>query len=737
MDKPKKQTIAYLSTFPPRECGIATFCRDLISALSKTYSSVMDARVVAINPDPSSGFNYPKEVIFQINRDSQNDYLKAAELINKSPAISLAVIQHEFGIFGGLLGDYLLKFLEELKKPSVIIFHTILPNPENGRKNIVRMLADKSSQIVVMTDLSRQILLNEYGIPENKVTIIPHGIHPVIYSQSKNAKRKLRLPLSPILSTFGLLSRGKGVEYVLEALPGVIKKYPRLLYLVVGKTHPQIIQEEGESYRQFLEKKVRDLNLSGNVKFINQYLNLPALLDYLQATDIYIATSLDPDHAVSGTFSYAAGVGRPIVATAFAQARSELAADTGILVDFKNPAAYAGAITGLLDQPEQMEQMGKNNYFRTRRLIWPNISIAYAKLFSRFIPALSGSQIHLPAIKLDHLAKLTDNFGIFQFAELDTPNPTFGYTLDDNARALLAVLLCRAKTKLFLPLKLAKIYLNFIEYCFLPNGHFQNYFNQDRRPNTTANEKDNLEETNARALLALARTIYSKFLPKELREKARLLYEKRADAGIAFTSPRAMAVYIEALYVRNKSGQSAEEMGQIHFYCEKLLLQLKENSSGDWQWFEAYLTYSNSILSKALLLGFKASGRTEYFNAGKNSLDFLIKHTFLNGIYTPIGQKGWYQQSGQRAFFDQQPEDAATMVQTLRLMYAVSKQEIYKKLMNKAFNWFLGENVLGQFVYDAATGGCYDGLGETYINLNQGAESTILYLLARLTLETS
>ncbi len=736
MHKPSRQSIVYLTTFPPRECGIATFCYDLISALSKTYSSVLNAKIIAINPEPEPKFKYSKKVIFQISQNSESDYQSAAELVNNSPAISLAVIQHEFGIFGGNYGSFLLTFLTELKKPSVIIFHTILPNPDEARKNIVKAISEKTSQIVVMTGLSKQILHNEYQIPENKITVIPHGIHPVIYAGSKIAKQELKLSRYPVISTFGLLGRGKGLEYILDALPEVIEKYPNLLYLIIGKTHPSVKKDEDESYRKFLVNKVRNLKLNGNVKFVNQYLKLPALLNYLLATDIYIASSLDSNQAVSGTFSYATGAGRPIISTAFAQARAELEPDMGILVDFKNPKAYINALLDLLDHPDKLEQMGKNSYFKTRKIIWPNIAIAYAKLYAQFVPALDDSRIHLPPIKLDHLAKLTDDFGIFQFAELDTPNPVFGYTLDDNARALLVTVIHYGKTKLPLALKLAKIYLNFFEKTFLPNNRFQNYFNSDYSPNNKANQLDDLEETNARAIYALVKTMLTEALPQEMRDKAKSLFEKRTGTEVIFTYPRAMSIYIEALYCLSKSGQGTNVAEQLNFYCEKLLKLYKENSSPDWQWFEKDLTYSNSILCKALLLGFAITKNKEYFQAGKNSLDFLIHHTFVKSVYMPIGQNGWYKQSGERAFFDQQPEDAAAMVRALQLMHYLTRKEYYKKLMHKAFNWFLGENVLGQFVYDATSGGCYDGLGEQNINLNQGAESTILYLLARLSLES-
>lgn len=736
MHKPPRQSIAYLTTFPPRECGIANFCFDLISALDKSYSRVLDAKIIAINPEPEQKFKYSKKVIFQINQNSISDYRLAAKLINASPDISLVVIQHEFGIFGGNYGSFLLDFLEELKKPSIIIFHTILPGPKPLRLETVKNLAAKTSQIVVMTNLSKQILREQYQIPEEKITIIPHGIHPVVFTSGENAKHKLKIIQSPVISTFGLISRGKGLEYILDALPAVIKKYPNLLYLIIGKTHPSVVKEEGESYRKLLENKVQSLRLTNNVKFINQYLKLPTLLNYLLATDIYIASSLDSNQAVSGTFSYAAGAGRPIIATAFAQARAELEPGMGILVDFKNPGAYADAILNLLDNPEKLRQMGKNCYFKTRKIIWPNIAIAYAKLFAQFLPALDDSQIHLPSIKLDHLAKLTDDFGIFQFAELDTPNPVFGYTLDDNARALLVAIAYFEKTKAAQALKLTKIYLNFFEHTFLPNNHFQNYFNRDRLPNDEANQLDNLEETNARALNALVQTMLSEFLPREMRNKAKSLYKKRISAGTDFTYPRSMAIYLEALYSLSKSPDNADILKEVDFYCKKLLALFKKNSSGDWQWFEKNLTYSNSALSKALLLGFAVTKNPEYFQVGKTSLDFLIRHTFIKNVYMPIGQNGWYKQSGERAFFDQQPEDVAAMVRALQFMYFLTKDDYYKKLMHKAFNWFLGENILGQFVYDATSGGCYDGLGEKNINLNQGAESTILYLLARLSLDS-
>lgn len=730
--------IVYVSTFPPRECGIATFTQDLTSSIDRLYAPTIDSKIVAMNIQTISKYYYPRKVIFQIDQSHPKDYLQTANKINKTKRIKLVNIQHEFGIFGGDHGSYLIKFLEECKKPAVITFHTVLPSPNKELRDTVQTLAKLSKAVIVMTNRSKDILVEEYGLEEERIHVIPHGIHPVIYRSSEKAKSGLGLSKKTVLSTFGLLSKDKGIEYVLDALPEVIKEFPDLYYLIIGATHPVVRKEEGETYRNFLMQKVYDLGLTNHVRFYDKYLEINNLLEFLQATDVYISTSLNPNQAVSGTLSYALGTGRPIISTAFAQAKEHINNDVGILVDFRNPEAYKNAVLNLLRDPNRRVQMSKNAYFQTRQMTWPNIALSYMRNFSRYVPELQEEKKNLPEIKLSHLVRMTDNFGIIQFADVTTPDLASGYTIDDNSRALSFVASYYQKHRKPIALKLLKTYLQFIEHAIKPDGTFENYILYDRTIDMKSHREENLDDANARTLCALMQISTQSQIPKRFKEKSRRLFENNLNRD--FTSPRAAAFFARGLYyllssgkINNKNGTDIQSIMKRH--CDRLIDLYENRPSPEWEWFENYLTYCNSILPEALLLGYKVLGDKKYLRVGKKTLDFLIKQTFHNEIYMPIGQKGWYTRNSNRVYFDQQPEDVSSMVQTLKIMHTISKNSEYKRLMCKTFYWFLGDNILGQFVYDTQTGGCYDGIGEKYVNINQGAESTISYLLARLAVE--
>ena len=740
--------IVYLSTFPPRECGIATFTADLTHALDTLLESVIESKIAAVNADEVSRYHYPKNVIFQIDQTCEQDYIKTAEKINEMDDVKLVNIQHEFGIFGGNFGSHVISFLNTLKKPSVVSFHSVLPLPNSQLREVVCSIAEKATSLVAMTNTSKDILIRDYGIKEEKISMIPHGIHPVTYS---------RPGLKPNTSwgfvnkrinllTFGFLNKGKGLEYVIEALPKVIDKYPDFVYRILGVTHPNILKKEGETYRKFLIHKVRELKLSSHVNFYNKYFSLDKLLQFLKATDIYISTCLDPNQAVSGTLSYALGSGRPVISTPFAQAKEFVTRETGLLVEFKDSDSYAEAIIKLLKDPIWREQLGRSAYFRTRNMIWENVALEYLKLFSKYSADIAEVSEYkkLPRINLTHLFRMTDYFGMIQFAKLSFPDISSGYTLDDNARALIVACLCyqkfseehklfyRSKQKREL-LKRIEIYLRFIEFVLSDEGVFHNYVTSDRSIDFELNKKENLEDANGRALWALAVVFTTDSLPDDIKSKAHVLLSRRIKKYEIFESPRAIAFCVKGLSAILKktkeiAGKNLEKMLSAH--CDKLVSLYREVSSEDWQWFEEYLTYSNGILPEALILGYEYTKNAEYMDLGVKTLSFLVSHTFMSGIYTPIGQDGWHRKTGIRRYFDQQPEDVLAMTRALATAYSLTREDSYRKLMHEAFNWFLGDNSLKQVVYDRTTGGCYDGVGDRNINLNQGAESTISYLLA-------
>ena len=730
-----KSWIVYLSTFPPRRCGIATFTADLTNAIDQMFKSSLESKIVAMNLTEISYLPYSDKVIFQVSQPSEKDYVNAATKLNQIDAVKLVNIQHEFGIFGGEYGSYLLLFLKKLQKPVVTTFHTVLPAPDEKMRHTVQTIMKYSKGIIVMTYSSKEILKGDYGLDPNRIQVIPHGIHHVSYKTSEHAKSILGISGKLILSTFGLLSPGKGIEYAIEALPPVVEKFPNARFLIAGVTHPVILEQMGENYRNFLTKKIYELKLTDYVSFYNTYFNQNDLFRFLEATDVYLSPSLNPNQTVSGTLSYALGSGRPVISTAFAQAKEDITSEVGILIDFKNPQAFAGAIIKLLGNNRLRLQMGKNAYFRTRHMTWQNVALSYLKYFSQFAPELTLEHRKLPPIKLTHLAKLTDNFGIIQFAKLTEPDLSSGYTLDDNARALIVATLHYKKFRIPFSLKLASIYLNFIYRTAKPNGYFNNFVNPNHTIDEQKNRQENPEDANSRALYALAQVSTTHQIPKHMRYQARSLFEQSFRKNVAFSSPRAIAFYIKALYYLLLKWKEPKILATLRYHCEQLIALYEKSHSPDWEWFEHYLTYSNAILSEALLLGYKITGERRYLEVAEKTLNFLIKHTFKNSEYRPIGQSGWFPKGGTRQYFDQQPEDVAATVEALNVMFQITKKKRYEELANIAFNWFLGDNVLGQVVYDRISGGCYDGIGEKSINLNQGAESTISYLLAHFSLE--
>jgi len=730
-----KSWIVCLATFPPRQCGIATFTADLSNAIDQIFGPSVKSKIVAMNLTEISHFPYPDKVILQISQPRREDYVNAANKLNRLKEVKLVNIQHEFGIFGGEYGSHLILLLKKLQKPIVTTLHSVLPAPDEKMLNIVQAIMKYSKGIIVMTHSSREILKKDYGLDPDRIQVIPHGIHHVPYRTSEHAKSALGISRKLILSTFGFLGPGKGVEYAIEALPKVVEKFPKVRFLIAGVTHPAVLGQEGETYRNFLTEKIHQLGLSNYVSFYNTYFDVNKLLQFLEATDIYLSTSLNPNQAVSGTLSYALGSGRPVISTAFAQAQQDITNEVGILIDFKNPQAFTNAIIKLISNNELCLQMGKNAYFRTRHMTWENIAHSYMKYFSQFAPELILGQRKLPPIKLEHLAKLTDNFGIIQFAKLTEPDISSGYTLDDNARALIVAVLHYKKFRAHSALKLASIYLSFFYRVAKPDGYFDNYVDSSRTIDKQRNIQENSEDPSARALYALALVATTEQIPKRFKKQAHSLFEQSFQKNIAFSSPRAIAFYIKALNRLLSKWKEPKTLAVLRSCCEQLIILYEKSRSLDWEWFEPYLTYSNAILPEALLLGYKITREKRYLEVSRKTLDFLIKHTFKDSMYIPVGQSGWFLKGGIRQYFDQQPEDVAATVEVLNAMFQVTNEEHYKELANIAFNWFLGDNVLGQVVCDRTTGGCHDGVGKKFINLNQGAESTISYLFARLSFE--
>lgn len=729
--------MVYVSTFPPRECGIATFTQDLINSFDEMYNPREEAKIVALNPEKTSHYAYDKKkVIFQILQSDEQSYLKAAEYLNGLDQVTLVNIQHEFGIFGGTHGDYLLPFLRELKKPVVVTFHTVLPNPKKEMLETVFAINNHVRGIIVMTKISKDILVNEYGIDSEKITIISHGIHPAPFTDTKKAKREIGHSKHVTISTFGFLGKGKGIEYGIEAMAEVVKKFPQAAYLIIGATHPTVLKKEGEAYRNALIEKTHKLGLENNVFFYDKYLETSELLHFLEASDIYLALSQNPDQAVSGTLSYALGSGRPVVSTSFAQAREDVTPETGMLVGFKDPSEIAKELMVLIGDPDRRHEMGKSAYFRTRGRTWRNAVLAHMAEYIRIVPALGEVEKNIPRIRLTHIFELTDDFGMFQFARMTEPDPLSGYTADDNARALIAMVSYYEKSGKNRVLPLVQTYIRFLEYVeHGEGGFFHNYVDAEKNIQDDRYPEENLETTSSRVMFALAKTATSANLPESMKESASALFLRHISIGEKMTSPRSIAYFLKALVAWSAAYPSSDIEAYVERLAEKISAAFESNASPEWKWFEDILSYSNAAFPDALIDAYILLKKEKYLSIARQSLDFLVEHSFEGDVCVPVGQSGWLKKGGKKHRYDQQPEEVATLVFALKAMYRITGEEKYAKLRRNAFYWFLGNNTLRQVVYNQATGGCYDGLGETSINLNQGAESTVMYLLARLSFE--
>jgi len=732
----KNPSILYVASFPPRECGIATFTLDLTSSMDKEFNPEIKSRIMAINDNGTSYYNYPRKVGFQLYESKMEDYLNLAHEINRTREIKLVNIQHEYGLFGGDWGDYILPFLELLKKPVVVTFHTVLPEPDERLLKITQEIADKADAVVVMTKTMAGFLEEIYGVKKNKIFVIPHGIQNIAYPSKSKTKKALGLEGKLVLSSFGMINRDKGYEYAIAALPEVVKKNPKVIYLILGATHPNIRKQEGEIYRNKLKKLVEKLELQEYVKFYDKYMTLQEKVDYLKATDVYISPTLNPLQTSSGTVSDALSCACPVVATPNYYNKDVLDNGRGRFVRFRNSKDITKALNELLSDRKMRKEMQKNAYFYSRHMTWQNVAISYFKVFNRLAKIVPKDQGKLPPVSLSHIRNMTDGFGMIQFAQHTKPDIHSGYCLDDNARILLACSMRYKNKKRPDILKMMEKYCSFVKYSQKENGKFWNFISYKQ----TFIDDVESEDTFGRTIWVLGYLISQKHIPKHLKEEAKTIFNKAKNWITDLRSFRAISFAIIGLALMEKNETKKQIRDKIIILSDKLVAGYKKQqviSDGiDWRWFEDCLTYSNFKLSEAMFRSHAATGKEEYLEIARESIGFLAKISFENNDYfSPIGQDGWYFRGGKRAYFDQQPEDTSSAVEALAAAFEVSGEEKFKKLAKSAFLWFLGKNHLGQMVYDEATGGCFDGMGKFSLNFNQGAESTISYLLARLTIE--
>jgi glycosyltransferase involved in cell wall biosynthesis len=730
--------ILFITTYPPRECGIATYSQDLIKALNNKFKNSFKIKICPLESN-NEQHSYTDAIQYILNTDHSNAFINLADQINTNDDLQMVLIQHEFGLFKNNEAE-LRQFIKTLQKPIIIVFHTVLPRPNPSLEANVQKIAQEAHAIIVMTNAAAQLLVSHYGVAVDKITIIQHGTHLVTHSDKEELKIKYELQGKKVLSTFGLLSAGKSIETTLEALPEIVKKNKDVLFLIIGKTHPSVVKEEGEKYRLMLQAKIKELQLQEYVQFVNHFLPLPDLLEYLQLTDIYLFTSKDPNQAVSGTFSYAISCGCPIISTPIPHACEVLKHDVGIIIDFDNPKQLAEKTNTLLLDEQLRKNMGSNGLHRIAPTAWENAAIAHALLFEKIAEENFSLHYKLPKVNLAHIKKLTTPFGMIQFSTINQPDIDSGYTLDDNARAMVAMCQQYELTKDKAALKYIRIYFDFIKYCLQTDGYFLNYVDEEQHF-TPQNNTTNLEDSNGRAIWSLGYlNSIAAILPVELAKEAAATMQLALLKVLEIHSTRAMAFIIKGVYYYNTKRASEQNLYIIKKLADRLVQMYKHESEKKWNWFESYLTYGNSILPEAMLCAWLATEKLVYKKIAKTSFDFLLSKIFIANRIQVISNKGWLDKKNQWApspIGGEQPIDVAYTILALGKFAAIFKKKHYFQKMETAFNWFLGNNHLHQIIYNPCTGGCYDGLETDYINLNQGAESTVSYLMARLTVEKS
>jgi len=743
---PLPTRIAFVGNYLPRECGIATFTTDLCGALTHEYGK---GRLFAIPVnDPGQHYEYPDEVRIEVEQDEIASYERAADFLNFN-GNDLVCLQHEYGVYGGDAGSHILTLLRKLKMPIVTTLHTVLRDPDPQQRLVLEEIAGLSDRLVVMSELAANMLEHEYAVPSRKIDLIPHGVPELPFVDPNYYKDNFGIEGKFVLLTFGLLSPNKGIENVIRALPAILRDHPDVVYIVSGVTHPQIRRRDGEAYRDSLVALAAELGISEHLVLKNRFVSTEELMEHVGSADIYITPYRQEEQAVSGTLAIALGAGKAIVSTPYWHAKELLAEGRGMLVPFDDPDSISSTVNHLLENEAQRHAMRKRAYLFSRKTTWSNTARAYMASFQRARfernlrprPALLNAPIQyadaeLPELNISHLRTMTDDTGILQHAIFAVPNTREGYTTDDNARALIvANLLAESSDAVDIPgvSSLSHRYLAFLWLAFdAGSGRFKNFLGYDRR----WLENVGSEDSHGRALWSLGSVLgHSK--NASLRGAAGRLFQAALPPTLHFTNPRSWAFCIRGVqaYLDWFPGDRALQ-GIRNKLADQLLDLYNHNHTDQWKWFEPRLTYSNATLSHALILVGLRSQNAKMLTSGLESLQWLmeVQKQETERIFVPIGSNGFYTQGQEKARFDQQPIEACSTVEACILAYQSTHDNRWMQYAQDAFAWFLGRNDLHVPLYDSATGGCRDGLHPDRVNENQGAESTLEFLMAFLAL---
>lgn len=741
IDSPRRKRIAFLGGYEPRRCGIATFTHDLCEAVASAAPE-SDCFAGAIN-DRVEGYRYPERVRFELLEKDLDSYRRAADFLNFNNTDVLCV-QHEFGIYGGPAGSHVLALLKEVRMPVVTTLHTILRDPNLAQRQVMEELARRSNRIIVMARKGAEMLREIYRVPDAKVEVIPHGIPEIDFTEAGLHKEQFGVAGRSVLLTFGLLGPGKGIEYVIEALPEIVGRHPDVVYLVLGATHPNLIAREGESYRLGLERLAEDRGVKEHVIFDNRFVSLEDLKEFIAATDIYITPYLNEAQITSGTLACVFGAGKAVISTPYWHAQELLAEDRGILVPFRDPRAIAAGVCQYLDDPAKMERTRLRAHELGREMIWPAVAQRYLESFRRASAdhkgtpraafagwTLASRPYELPPLRLDHILQMTDSTGMFQHAMFNVPNFVEGYCTDDNARAFL---LCnfladvRGDPMVENLARLATTYLAFLSAAFNERaGRFRNFMGHGRQ----WLEEIGSEDSHARALWSLGYGA-GRARHQGHRRLCAQLFERALPATEKFTSPRAWAFALLGIheYLRSFPADAAA-LAMRKILTAKLVALWQNCATEKWPWFESSATYENARLSQALILSGRWLPDPAALEIGLNSLRWLVSiQKTQAGHFRPIGSNGFYQRDGARADFDQQPVEAQAMVSACLEASRASTDPAWLREAKRAFEWFLGRNDLGLPLYDSSTGGCSDGLHADRVSENQGAESSLAFQLS-------
>ncbi len=735
----KVRKIAFLGDHLPRKCGIATFTTDLLAAVASAHPQ-SQCLAVSVN-DIQDGYDYPEVVRFEIEEQDLSSYLRAADFLNISN-VDIVCLQHEFGIYGGPAGSHILALLRELRMPVVTTLHTVLLEPKADQRRVMEGIISLSTRLVVMSERGRQMLQDIYKAPPAKIDLIPHGIHDVGFVDPTYFKDQFGVEGKVVLLTFGLLSPGKGIEHVINALPPILKEFPEVVYIVLGATHPNELREHGEAYRLSLEILAKKNKVDKNIIFYNQFVDIENLKEFIGAADLYVTPYLNEAQITSGTLAYAFGAGKAVVSTPYWHAADLLADDRGVLVPFGDAPAIAREVIGLLRDDTRRHAMRKNAYRLGREMVWSSVALQYMHSFecsrlevtapsrkSLVTKTLDQKPRELPKMKLSHLSRMTDSTGVFQHALFSVPNFSEGYCTDDNARAfILSVLLGELGEDPESVRTLATTSAAFLNHAFdLNTKRFHNHLSFDRR----WLDEQGSEDSHGRALWALGMGVgRSPF--RSFQVMAGQLFALALPALTGFSSPRAWAFGLIGIheYLRRLSGDSLVNQTR-EILIGRLMDRFDASAQPDWQWFETQLSYDNAKLAHALILCGQATGQQAVLDRGLLALRWLTELQMSEkGHFRPIGSNGFYRRGGTRADYDQQPIEAQATVSACLDAYRATSDFWWYEHAERAFDWFIGWNDLGLELYSPETGGCRDGLHVDRVNGNQGAESTLAFLLS-------